>query len=65
MKRPIVWLLLVFALVGAIYVLGVRKSYCESAAEDYCHRLEKVNDEAFQQCLAKATHDCEVHAAGG
>ncbi len=64
MKRPIVWLLLAFALVGSIYVLGVRKSYCEKASEDYCRRPGKVNDETFQQCLAEATHDCEVRSAG-
>ncbi len=65
MKQPIVWLLLVFALVGAIYVLGVRKSYCERAAEDYCRRLEKAEDGTYQQCLATSTNECEVHAAGG
>ncbi len=48
------WLLLAFALVAATYVLGVRKSYCEKASEDYCRRLGKVNDETFQQCLAEA-----------
>ena len=65
MKRPIVWLVVALAALGAAYVLSLSKSYCERAADDYCRRPGITTLETIEECVAKATQDCEARRQGG
>ncbi len=62
MKQAMGWLVVGLVLLAAAYALGVFKSYCERASEDYCRRPGTMSNEALEECIAEAINDCQVRS---